>query len=604
MKTKGVSARARSGSGKGFSLRSRARRAIPGLVLLLVPVLCYLPALRAGFVWDDRFLLTENPLMRLPDGLFRIWFSTASYDYYPVTYSAFWAGWQWWGANPLGFHAANIALNALNGFLLWRVLLRLQIPGAWLAALVFAVHPVNAASVAWISEMKNTLSMAFYLGAALSFFGFEDSSNKRAYAAAAGLFVLALLSKASVVMLPPVLLLCAWWRRGSISRTDVLRTAPLFLLSLLAGLVAIWFQSHNVINDQPVPMGDWWARGLRAAWAVSFYAGKLLFPVHLSLLYPHWEVDASLRWILPGALTAAVILAAVRFRRKWGRAVVFAAGYFCISLLPVLGFVKMYYFRLSPVADQWLYLPGIGVIALAVAAGWSLAPRARIPATIAAGVLVCLLAAMTWRRATLFGSVETLWSDVLRNDPGSATALINLSLDRLSRGRKPEALDFARRAAAVTPPWIEAQMNLGAVLDANGLLAESVQAYQKAVSVAPNLSQPHHELAIAYQANGEGDAAFQEYEMAVRLSPRDFQCRLDLGAQFFSRSLFDKATGQFQNAVWLNPSSANAHNSLGATYHSMGHLKEAEAEYRMALKLNPGHRNATENLAALLRQRD
>ena len=523
--------------------------------LIAVPLVAYLPSLRAGFVWDDRFLLTENPLMRLPDGLVRIWFSTQNYDYYPVTYSSFWIEWRLWGLNPAGYHAVNILLHAVNGLLLWRVLLRLGIPAAWFVALLFAIHPVNAASVGWIAERKNTLSMVFYLAASLCFFRHEAGRNKSAYVAALAFFILALLSKTSVVMLPAVLLLCAWWQRGRIARIDLIRTAPFFLLSLAAGLVTIWFQAHNVINEEIIPMGDLPVRAVRAGWAAAFYAGKLLYPSNLSLLYPCWAVNFGPAWILPGAGLLVLLVASWIFRGTWGRGVLFGIGYFLISLFPVLGFFRMYYFRLSPVADHWLYIPGIGILALAVSASWSFAQRFHIrnTARILAFAVAGLFCAMTWQRAVVLRNPETLWADVLKKDPGSVTALVNLSIDNLSRGLRAKSLDYARRAVAIAPQSLEPRLNLGAILDANGLVSESVAAYESAVRLQPRHAGGHHELAIAWNAAGNSERALREYKSAVELLPDDFQYRIDLGSQFFNLNRYEEAAEQLQAAIKLNP---------------------------------------------------
>lgn len=574
----------------------------PALVLFAVPLVVYMPSLQAGFIWDDRFLLTENPLMRLQDGLARLWFSTQNYDYYPVTYSSFWIEWRLWGLNPVGYHVVNILLHAANGLLLWRVLVRLGIPGAWFAALLFAIHPVNAASVGWIAERKNTLSLLFYLAASLCFFRHEVCRNKSSYAAALVFFILALLSKTSVVMLPAVLLLCAWWQRGWITRTDLLRTAPFFLLSLVAGLVTIWFQSHNVVNEEVISMGDWPTRAVRAGWAAAFYAGKLLYPTKLSLLYPSWEVGWEPAWILPGAGLLALLLAAWVFRGTWGRALLFGIGYFFLSLLPVLGFVKMYYFRLSPVADHWLYIPGIGIIALAVSGAWTFALRFHVEniAKLIAVAVAGLLGILTWQRAVVLQTPESLWADVLNKDPESVTALVNLSLDRLSRGLRAESLDYARRAVAISPLSVESRLNLGAILDASGLVAESVAAYESAVRLQPRHAAAHFELAIAWNSAGDSERALKEYESAVELRPDDFQYRMDLGSQLFHLRRHNEAAEQFQAAIKLDPTSANAHANLGASLHSMGDLREAAAAYREALRLKPGHPNARQNLDALL----
>ena len=206
--------------------------------------------MRAGFIWDDELLLTKLPLMRSSDGLQRIWLTREAPDYWPLTYSTFWIGRRIWGAHPGPYHVVNILLHAASAVVLWRVLKRLKIPGALLAALVFGVHPVTVASVAWISELKNVLSMLLYLLTILAYVRFEDEGNPRWSTAAVLLFAAALLAKTSAVMLPFVLLLLAWWRRGRIGRTDIRRTVPFFAVSLVLGLVTVWFQYGHLAGPE------------------------------------------------------------------------------------------------------------------------------------------------------------------------------------------------------------------------------------------------------------------------------------------------------------------------------------------------------------------
>jgi hypothetical protein len=142
-----------------------------------------------------------------------MWFTTESQEYYPLTGSLWWLQWRVWGQNAAGYHVVNVLLHAANAVLVWMALRRLNVRGAWLAGLVFAIHPVNVATVTWISELKNTLSMLFFLVAILLYLRFANAGHWRWYAASLAAFLLALLSKAAVVMLPLVLLGCIWWIR-------------------------------------------------------------------------------------------------------------------------------------------------------------------------------------------------------------------------------------------------------------------------------------------------------------------------------------------------------------------------------------------------------
>ena len=263
------------------------RACLQGLALVALTLLAYVPAMRSGFVWDDDAFLTDNPLIRDPDGLRRIWASTEPPDYFPLTSTMLWVEWRLWGGHPAGYHVVNVVLHALGCLLAWRVLLRLGVAGAWLAALAFALHPVNVESVAWITERKNTLPLVLYLLSALLFLRGDEQpapGGGPARAASLAAFLLALLAKTSVAILPPVLLLCAWWRRRRVSALDLRRTAPHFALAAVLGLVTAWYQGHRAIGPVVVRDDGFASRLAIAGRAVWFYLGKALAPVDLAFV--------------------------------------------------------------------------------------------------------------------------------------------------------------------------------------------------------------------------------------------------------------------------------------------------------------------------------
>jgi protein O-mannosyl-transferase len=335
------------------------------LLIIGIIALAYIPALKAGFVWDDDSMLTGNLVLQ-PNGLYRSWFTTEQLNYWPITWTSYWLEHLLWKENPTGYHATNILIHALCVLLLWRILVRLKIPMALPISLIFAVHPVNVESVAWVAQRKTILSMLFFLSSLAAYLKFDRTNQRRWYWASVGLFVLAVLSKGTVVALPMVILMCVWWLRRSIKRLDVVRSLPFFAISAVSSILEIWFQYNKAIGTDIVRTDSLAARIAGAGTAVWFYISKALVPVHLVFIYPRWQIDPT-KWFswIPDIALLAVFALSWRFRARWGRPILFALGYFIVMLLPILGLLNTYFMRYSLVADHYQYAGMIGVIALA-----------------------------------------------------------------------------------------------------------------------------------------------------------------------------------------------------------------------------------------------
>ncbi|MGA2543536.1 MAG: hypothetical protein ABSG78_18460 [Verrucomicrobiota bacterium] len=424
-------------------------------LLALVTVLIYVPAMRGGFIWDDDKLLTENPAVKTIDGLYAIWFGNWPEDYIPLTLSSFWLEWHLWGLHAGGYHIVNVLLHAANAVLLWRVLKCLGVPGSWLAALLFAAHPVCAASVTWIAERKNTLSMCFYLLSLGWFLRFDDlihspvqnGASRRFLGFALAAFFLALLAKSSVAVLPVVLLLFVWWRRGRVTRRDLDRCIPFFVLAVLMALVAVAVQSRAVQGGVGVIHDSLLVRLLGGARAVWFYLGKILLPTGLTMIYPRWEIDprAAVSWA-PAVLLAGLFFVFWRRRRSWGRPFLFALVYFVVALAPALGMVDIAFFSNSRVADHLQYLALPGIVALIAA----LARHKRLVApALAAGMAAAVLAVLTCRHEKVLADGRTLWEDNYAKNPNSWKVCMNLSEVLLKEDKTEEAIKWKTRADAL-----------------------------------------------------------------------------------------------------------------------------------------------------------
>jgi tetratricopeptide (TPR) repeat protein len=590
------------------------RTILPGALIFCATVLAYLPALSGGFIWNDSDYVTA-PALRSLRGLARIWTELgATEQYYPLLHSAFWVQHRLFGDHPLGYHLATLLLHAgcalLFGLILRRLLAgdRAQ-PGAgvaWLAALLFALHPVHVESVAWITEQKNTLSLAFYLAAAAVYLRFDETRRPQTYAAALALFVASLGCKTVTATLPAALLVIFWWKRGRLDwRRDVRPLLPWLALGAAAGLFSSWVEwtyggAHGADFNLSLI-----GRGLVAGRAIWFYAGHLVWPFGLNFVYPRWTVDAAVwwQWLFPlGVLAAGVALWTLR-RRTRGPLAAFL--FFAGSLFPVLGFVNLYGARYSWVWDHWQYLPDLGPLALAAAgltAGWRrAAPRLGWlgPGLVAA--LAVLLGALTWSHCGMFHDDETLYLATLARNPGCWMAHTNLG-DAWSQmaGRLNDAIAQYQEALRLQPDSAEAHTNLGfAWAQLPGRLNDAIAQYEEALRLQPDYAVAHNNLGNAWaQLPGRLNDAIAQFKEALRLQPDYAEAHNNLGLAWSQLpGRLNDAIAQYEQALRLRPDLATAHFNLGNAWFRMpGRLNDAIAQFKEALRLQPDYAVAHNNL--------
>jgi tetratricopeptide (TPR) repeat protein len=589
------------------STASRLRRPVlqAGTIVLLTLVV-YIPGMRGGFVWNDEEVgsLTRNIVLE-ENGLYRVWFTTESVNYWPVVWTSYWLEHQFWGLNPTGYHIVNVVLHALCALLIWRILIRLNIPAAWLAALVFAVHPVNVESVAWITQRKNILALLFFLVALLWYLRFDDRGRRGWFWGAVVAFLLAMLSKGAVVTLPVVLLLCVWWRRRAIGRRDVLRSLPFFAVAALMSGVEIWFQYARAIGEDVIRDDTILARLAGAGWVVWFYIYKALLPIRLCFVYPRWPVD-SMHWVtyLPDLALLALFVVTWRYRRGWGRPVLFALAYFVITLAPVLGFVNIYFMRYSLVADHYQYVSLIAVIALvlsALRAGLQgVSGGHRWPSFALATAVVLLLGALTWQQSQAYEDAETLWRDTLRKNPGAWMAHSNLGNWLVTRGELNEAVDHYRAALRFKPDYAEVHNNLGNALALQGKADEAIEHYRQALQLRPDYAEAHNNLGYLQASQGRVEEAIAHYRRALQAAPNYAQARINLGNALARQRMTGAAVNQYKLALQCDPGNVQAHYNLGQLLARLGRPDDALPHLRQAARLHPDWPPPMKELAWIL----
>ena len=574
---------------------------VGAVAILVATVALYLPAMKGEFLFDDFFLITNNEMINSRDGLYRFWLTTEAPDYYPLTSSLWWFEWRWWGDNPIGYHVLNVIFHAANAVLVWMILRSLKIPGAWLAGLIFAVHPVNVATVAWISEQKNILSMLLYTIAILLYLRFYKDGRRHWHALSLAAFLLALLSKGAVVMLPVVLLGCVWWLRRRVEWKDAVRALPFFALSLAFALVTIWFQHHRALGGsfRAVGFGFRLAAAGRAIW---FYLYKALMPYNLTLVYPQWDINAALTTsYLPASLLLGSWLVFWWNRNSWGRPLVFALGYSIAMLFPVLGFFDQGFYTYSLVADHWQYYAIVGPIALAVASGRNIClrmgKRGQSIAVLASVVVLAVLAGATWKRAAVYRSEETLWRDALMRNPNAAEAHYNLGVGLVREGRPEEGIEQWKQQLQAEPDDVEAHYNLGVAMERLGRTQEAIQYYEQVLRLKPDNARAHNNLGRILLNTGHVQDAIMHFELVLRLKPDNAGVHYALGNALLQVGRVQEAIGHYEQALRIKPDFAEAQDNWGNALLQAGRVQEAIQHYEQALRIKPDFVQAQRNLA-------
>lgn len=572
--------------------------------LLLALLAAYYPAWRGGMVWDDDRHVTSVGLQSV-EGLGRIWFDLgATQQYYPLAHSVFWIEHRLWGEATLGYHVVNILLHGMASILVFVILRRLRVPGAALAAVVFAFHPVHVESVAWITELKNTLSGVFFLAAALAYLRFDRDRGWRPYAAAAALFCLALLSKSVTATLPGVLLVVFWWQRGRLEwRRDIAPLLPFVAVGASAGIFTAWVE-RTYIGAQGAEFHlTALERGLLAGRVIWFYLGKLFWPADLVFVYPRWEISAAAAWQYLYPLGVVAVFAALWSIRARTRAPFAALLAFAGILFPVLGFLNVFPFRFSFVADHFQYLASIPVIALVSAGAATLAKRL---APRAAGLILLLtlalgatLGALTWSQSRQYLDALTLYRATLQRNPSSWLAHGNLGA--MLRTTDPEqALAHLAEAVRLKPDLVEGRYNLAAALQQVGRLDEAATQYREAIRLVPTHARAHCNLGNTLRQLGRLDEAEASYLEAIRLAPNLALAHSGLGRLLQMTGRLDEARRSCERAVGLDPGFSPGHRDLAGVLLDQGQIEEAIREYSIALQLRPGQTEAHNDLATAL----
>ncbi|HEY4233056.1 MAG TPA: tetratricopeptide repeat protein, partial [Lacipirellulaceae bacterium] len=545
-----------------------------------------------------------RPELRSLGGLYRIWFDLgATQQYYPLLHSAFWFEHLLWGDEPLGYHLTNLLLHCGVVCLVYAVLRRLRIPGALLAAAIFAVHPVEVESVAWITEQKNTLSALFYLSAMLAYLRFDETRKPSSYWLAFALFLLGLLAKTVTATLPAALLVIFWWQRGKLDwRNDFRPFVPFFIVGAAAGILTAWVE-RKLIGAQGAEFElSFLERGLIAGRAIWFYFGKLAWPVELTFIYPRWNVDTAIWWQWLFPLAAVAVLAGLVVVRRWWRAPLAGWLFFVGTLFPVLGFLNVFPFIYSFVADHFQYLAGLGIIVL-FASGATLVMR-RLPdraqslGKLASLVLVATLALLTWQQSGMYSDLDTLYQTTIARNPNCWMAYNNLGVhfakDKLDDAA---AIKFYRQSLALKPDFADSHYNLANALVRVGNREDAMAEFNQALDLKPNFAEAENNLGNLLRGMGQTQEAIAHLARAAAMEPHDLEIQSNLESALLAAGDFDRAIEQGRIAIRLDPDIAESHHNLGVAMARAGQNLAAVHEFQETIRLDPEHADAYGNLA-------
>ncbi|MBX3412152.1 MAG: tetratricopeptide repeat protein [Pirellulales bacterium] len=597
------------------------------LAILVLAIIAHAAAFPGGLIWEDHELIAQNRHVNTPEGIVGIWTATDQPDYWPVDYTILWLQYRVWGPWATGYRIVNLAGHVGSAVLLWYLLKRLKVPAPWLCGAVFAVHPTTVESVAWCTQSKTIFAVFFALASLACYLRAVEIPDaqtgpgkfrlllNRWYAAAAFLFLLAMLSKSSVVMWPLILLVVRWWQHRKITWVDVASTIPFLLIAAACGMIARWFQVNVSIGSDASLIRDdgLLSRVVLAGRVIWFYIGKDLLPIRLALVYPRFPLGVQSIWtFVPDAALLVIAGAAWYWRATWGAAVLAAGAYVVINLAPSLGLVNIYFMRFSLVSDHWQYIALPGIVALVIGGSAALLRHFQIAPThgkVAAALVLVYLIALSIPYAAVYGAPdsEQLWLGVLEQSPDSWLGHHELARVYANRGDHHRAAQLFLESLQLNPEHALSASNLGLQYIMLNRHAEAVPVLRRSVELDPLRSDPNFFLAVALLESGQSASAIEQMKHNVQQFPGDLR-----SVELLTLTLATIADSALRNGpaavsigeqlCALSPSPPASHlHALATAYAEVGRFDEARRTATLALER--ANLEGNTKLAALISQR-
>ena len=596
-------------------LRSKKGMAI--LLLIAIFVLAYAPATNFPFVnFDDNEYVTDVP--QIQQGLSWdsfMWAMTTmeAAFWHPLTWLSHILAYQLFGLNPAGHHLTSLLLHLANVLLLFGVLH--QMTGAvWRSALVaalFALHPLNVESVAWVAERKNVLSTLFWLLTMAAYVGYVRKPVWQRYVGMMGIFVLGLMAKPMLVTLPCVLLLLDYWPLGRLGKEWrefrmrlprlVVEKLPLFIPVAVVSVLAIQAQSRAgaLSSWEGLPLGT---RVANAVLSYGLYLKKMVWPTDLAVFYPHpgnsWEIGSvALAVLLLGGISLGVW-----WQGRSYRYLVVGWLWYVGTLFPVSGLIQV---GSHAMADRYAYVPLMGLFIMLIWGVAEMTERVRLRREWLVGAVLCLLVALTVLtrvQLSYWKSTTRLFEHALLVTSHNHLAHNALSVEYMEEKEFGKAIEHLAQALIMYPRYADAHNNLGLALVRQDRLEDAKHHYLQAIQIAPNSYAAHNNLGLTLLTTEKVDEAIDHFSRALALNPYYAEAHNNLGTAKLKKGHRTEAMESFRKAAELRPSFAEAYYNVGTELLNLGHLEEAKEQFLAALEADPDCLDAYVNLGVLLRR--
>ncbi len=568
----------------------------------VIGLLLYGTALRGQFlVWDDRYLIRDNPMVQQMSPLtIRQAFTTFDPELYiPVTFVSYQMDALIGGQSPMIYHTTNLVLhiaNAVLAFLLLTLLRRSRL-AALLCGLLFLVHPINVEAVAWASARKDVLSAFFALASICLYIRYCERKTWHEYVASVVLFALALLAKVPVLVLPAVLLIIDLIRKRPMGRQALVDKIPYAVLSVVLGIVAVLGKSHviragGLTDTILLAFRDTTAHLLGLIWPVGFAA---IYPYTTPISLASRDITLSIALVI-GLLVAIVI----SWRRT--RIIAYSCAIFLLFLLP--SFTT--YFKSDGIflgSDRYVYMAWIGLLLLVAWAIDTMLPRLSAASKKSIGALLlaifAILGCLTFRQSLTWHDTQSLFGTVLHHEPDSVLSRINIAVALRDNGDKEGALLQMQEAQKLGLQSAKVHSVTGSIYRAMRRLDDAKQEYEAALALQPDMAEALFGLGLVYEESGKIDDAIAQYEQALRVDPLLEGVHNNLGGLYLQKERFADAQAQYEQAIAIHPLLKQVHFNLGIAYQRQKKLAEAQQAFLNALSLDPPYADAHANLAAV-----